>query len=452
LKSLEELIDDVDRSSDELVELLQELVKIPTVNTGIMPTGNETELCQFLKKKFDSEGIESTIVESAPSRGNFVSRLNGADNGRAKLLFMSHTDTVPIGDESKWKHPPFSGTLDNGRIYGRGADDCKSVVVSEAMAMILLKRSGIPLKRSVIFAAGCDEETGSRYGFQWLAKNQRHLIDSEFAINEAGGDPIKTPKGQFFTVALGEKGRLDAKINLKGKSCHASVPWEGDNALVKMAYAIQKINEYKSERDLSATIFRELPKLFDIDKSEITPDNIDNLIEKLSKDYSSIAYLLKGLSRMTITPTMASGGVKSNVVPDQFTVTCDVRILPNQNIEYVKRELTKILNGIEGYELSISGTENPGASPSNDQFLSAIKSALSCAMGKDADIVQVLTIGLTDSCAVRPLGTIVYDFAPAHPDSDSEQNNVHGDNESFSVKDLIFRTKTFVGLAYNLLT
>ena len=451
MKTLDELMAEVDKSSDELVELLQGLVRIPTVNTGTMPTGNETELCQFLKRKFDAEGIESSVIESTPSRGNFISRLNGSDSGKAKLMLMSHTDTVPIGDESKWKHPPFSATLDNGRIYGRGADDCKSVVASEAMTMILLKRLGVPLKKSLIFAAGCDEETGSRYGFQWLAKNHWHKIESEFAINEAGGDPIKTPKGQCFTVALGEKGRLDTKINLKGKSCHASVPWEGDNALVKMAYAIQRINDYKAERDLSAAVFRELPRLFDIDKSEITPDNIDNLIERLSKDYDSIAHLLRGLSRMTITPTMASGGVKSNVIPDSFTLTCDVRVLPGQNIEYVKRELNTILKDIEGYDLSVSGTENPGASPSSDEFLNSIKSALSNVMGHDVETMQVLTVGLTDSCAVRQFGTTVYDFAPAHPESDSIGNNVHGDNESFSVKDLIFRTKVLMGLAYNLL-
>jgi carboxypeptidase PM20D1 len=307
------------------------------------------------------------------------------------------------------------------------------------------------LKKSLIFAAGCDEETGSRYGFQWLAKNQWHKIESEFAINEASGDPIKTPKGQCFTVALGEKGRLDAKVIFKGRSCHASVPWEGDNALVKMAHAIQRINEYKSERDLSAMIFRELPRFFDVNESEMTPNNIDNLIEKLSKDYNSIAYLLRGLSRMTITPTMASGGVKSNVIPDLFTLTCDVRVLPGQNIEYVKRELNTILDGIEGYDLTVSGTENPGASSSSDEFLNSIKLALSNAIGNDVDTMQVLTVGLTDSCAVRQFGTTVYDFAPAHPDSDSEKNNVHGDNESFSVKDLIFRTKVLMGLAYNLL-
>ncbi len=106
---------------------------------------------------------------------------------------------------------------------------------------------------------------------------------------------------------------------------------------------------------------------------------------------------------------------------------------------------------IGDYELSVSGTANPGASPSNEEFLSAIRSALSSSMGQDVDVMQVLTIGLTDSCAVRPLGTIVYDFAPTFPSSNPEKNNVHGDNEFFSVEDLVFRTKVFIGLAYNLL-
>ena len=67
-------------------------------------------------------------------------RLRGADDRKARLMFMSHTDVVPIGDESKWSHPPFSGTLDAGRIYGRGASDCKSLTACETMAVILLKR------------------------------------------------------------------------------------------------------------------------------------------------------------------------------------------------------------------------------------------------------------------------------------------------------------------------
>ena len=148
-------------------------MRIPTINTGVMPTGNETELCQFMKKKLDAEGIDSEIIEGVPTRGNIVARLPGAEDGRAKLMFMSHTDVVPIGDESKWLHPPFSAELDGGRIYGRGSSDCKGLTTCETMATILLKRLKVPLKRSLILAAGSDEETGSKLGFRWLAAHNR---------------------------------------------------------------------------------------------------------------------------------------------------------------------------------------------------------------------------------------------------------------------------------------
>jgi len=451
LARLDELISEVDRARDELIELLQGMVRIPTINTGTMPTGNETELCRFIKAKFDKEKIESEIIESVPTRGNFISRLNTQRYDKARLMLMSHIDVVPIGDEKKWLHPPFSGKLDGGRIYGRGADDCKGLTACEAMVMILMKRLKVPLKKGLILAAGCDEETGSKYGFQWLAKNNKELINSDYAINEGGGEAFQTPKGLCFTVALGEKGRLDAKIKLKGKSCHASIPWEGDNALVKLSKAVLNINNYDPIRDLSASAFRDIPNLFGVDESEITPENIDNLISKLSSD--KIDSMLRGLSRMTITPTMASGGIKSNVIPDDFTLTCDVRLLPGQTIDYARNELHSILNGIEGYELDIQGTPSPIASSPDDAFLQAIRDGLGKVIGKNTEIIRSITVGLTDSCAVRQLGTIVYNFAPNHPDpgSDASENNVHGDNESISVKDLVFRTKVLAAIAYNML-
>ena len=452
LTILDELLTEVDKTRDELVELLQDLVRIPTVNTGVIPTGNETELCRFLKKKLDAEGIDSEIIEGVPTRGNLVARLHGAEDGKAKLMFMSHTDVVPIGDESKWLHSPFSGKLDGGRIYGRGACDCKSLTACEAMTVILLKRLKVPLKRSLILAAGSDEETGSRNGFRWLAAHRREKIAAEFAVNEGGGGSFQTPKGLCWGVALGEKGRLEAKIHLSGKSCHASSPWKGDNALVKLSQAVQKINDYQPELSVSTVAFRELPRLFPVKEAEITPENIDNLISRISEDGSLISSMLRGLSRMTVTPTMASGGIKSNVVPDAYELVCDVRVLPGQDIQYVRNELEKVLSDIEGCKLEIRGTTSPSASPPNDSFLQAIRRSLVKVTGTNVDIMQNLTIGFTDSSAVRPLGTIVYNFAPHCPDSDSSKNNVHGDNESIDVEDLVFRTKALAALAYEMAT
>jgi len=452
LTLLDKLLREADNSRDELIEILQNLVKIETVNTGVMPTGNETELCQYLKKKLDSEEIESEIIEGVPTRGNLIARLNGSENGRARLMFMSHTDVVPIGDESKWLHPPFSGKVDNGRLYGRGANDCKGLTACETMVTILLKRLNIPLKKSLILAAGSDEETGSNRGFRWLAANRRSAISAEYAVNEGGGDAFQTPNALCFGLALGEKGRLEAGISIAGKSCHASVPWQGNNVLLKLSQIIQKINNYHPELSVSAPAFRELPRLFGIKQSEITVENIENLIQAIYGESELVGSMLRGLSRMTVTPTMVSCGIKSNVVPDECELICDIRVLPGQNIEYVQKELEDVLSDVKDCQVKVGGTTNPSASPPDDTFLKAIRRSLIKATGTNADIMQTLTVGFTDSSAVRPLGTVVYNFAPTHPDSDTSKDNVHGDNESIAVDDLVFRTKTLAALAYEMLT
>lgn len=448
---LDKLLAEADNAQDEIVELLQDLVKIPTVNTGVMPTGNETELCQFLKKKLEADGIDSEIIEGVPTRGNLVARLPGEDDGKAKLMFMSHTDVVPTGDESKWLYSPFSAKIHDGRIYGRGASDCKSLTACETMATILLKRLGVPLKRSLILAAGSDEETGSKAGFRWLAANRREKVSAEYAINEGGGGSFETPEGLCFGIAVGEKGRFDAKIDFVGKSCHASVPWRGDNALLKLSQAVQKIVDYSPELNISAVVFRELPRLFPVKHDEITAENIDNLINKISDEDSLVYSMLRGLSRMTIVPTMTVGGIKANVVPDAFRLVCDVRVLPGQDADYVKKEIENILSDIADCTVEVIGTTNPSASPTDNEFIKTIKRSLVKVMGSNVHTIQNLCVGFTDSSAIRPLGTIVYDFAPSHPDSDGSKTNVHGVNESIAIDDLVFRTKVLAALAYDML-
>jgi len=155
---------------------------------------------------------------------------------------------------------------------------------------------------------------------------------------------------------------------------------------------------------------------------------------------------------MTVTPTMATGGIKSNVIPDSYNLICDIRVLPGQDIPYVTKELENILKDIEGCKVEVRGTTSPSASRPDDVFLQSIKCALGEVLGKNAEIMQTLTVGFTDSSAVRPLGTLVYNFAPGYPDSEPGLSNVHGDNESISVEDMIFQTKVMAAIAYDMLT
>ena len=90
MPDLESLLDQVDEMRDEIVALEQDLVRIPTVNTGFMPTGNETEVCEYLKKWPAEDGIDSEIIESAPGRGNFIARPAGSSGKAGRVCMAPH--------------------------------------------------------------------------------------------------------------------------------------------------------------------------------------------------------------------------------------------------------------------------------------------------------------------------------------------------------------------------
>src|SRR5437867_2220259 len=220
MATLDDLLCLADEARDEIARFSQDLVRIPTINHGSRAdTGNETLVCNYLRERLAAEGITSETHESAPGRGNLIARLSGSAGGK-RLLLMSHTDVVPVEDESLWEHPPFSGTIDKGRVYGRGADDDKSDVVAQAMALILLRRAGAQLGGDLIYLAAADEESGGRWGAGWVADNLVEKVQADFAINEGGGVPVHSPRGLIYPICTGEKGRLEATITNQGRSGH----------------------------------------------------------------------------------------------------------------------------------------------------------------------------------------------------------------------------------------
>ena len=191
----------IDSMTDEIVALHRDLVRIPSVNTGFMPTGNETPVCEYIRDWLAEDGIEPEILGRVPERGNIIARIEGR-NSDARLMFMSHTDVVPVEEAEKWTFPPFSATVHEGRVYGRGASDCKGLLAAQLVAMRMLKRNGIELRDSLILCSGADEEHGGRYGFGWLAENHPEKITAPFAVNEGGGTPIEAAGGLTYLLGV----------------------------------------------------------------------------------------------------------------------------------------------------------------------------------------------------------------------------------------------------------
>jgi acetylornithine deacetylase/succinyl-diaminopimelate desuccinylase-like protein len=438
-----DLLASVDASRDEIVSLLQQLVRIPSVNTGARPdTGNETAVCELLASKLRPEGIPFDVHESAPGRGNLIAHL-GTPGGK-RLLLMSHTDVVPVEDESLWEHPPFSGAIDRGRIYGRGADDDKADVAAYCMAVLLLQRAGVQLDGELVWLAAADEESGGRWGAGWVAERYADAVRADVAVNEGGGVPMRLDQGLIYPLSLGEKGRLEARITRQGRSGHASVPWRADNPVPVLAEAIERIAAYEPEIDVSHPYFREVARAFGLSQMP-TAENIDRIADGLPD--KAVGSFLKAASRLTITPTMLQAGVKSNSIPDRATVVCDVRALPGQDDAFVKRELEHVLRGLD-VSVEVDYTAVSNASPADAPFVETLRDALAAALGHTSfSFIPNLTVGFTDSRFLRPLGTQVYGFAPHHPDAERLRSGVHGNNEFIEIDTLLLRTKFALALS-----
>ncbi len=443
MDDIAKLMDRIDR--DEVLELTSALVAIPTVNTGAMPTGNETAACEFIADWLANIGIPSETLESAPGRGNLLARLNGT-SGEPGLMFMSHTDVVPVEEESKWTSPPFEPVVRNGRLYGRGTADMKGQLACQLVALRVLKESGVSLRRDLILAAAADEEHGGRYGMGWLVDNHPEKVRSPFAVNEGGGTTVPAAGTTAYLLGVGEKGRLQLAITVAGESAHASVPWQGENALSKAAEVVRRITAYEPERDTSIELFSHLSDLA-IEHAP-SPASVDAMISDLQDDNPRFASVLRALSRMTVTPTMVSGGIKSNSVPERVVITCDIRALPDQNLSYVESEVTEILAGIDGVSFTIDNMAVSNASPFESEFAGRIRVATEMALDRtDLRWAPLVSTGFTDSRFTRPLGTVTYGFVGMDPSDDPMLRMEHGTDESVAAASLETGARVMVALA-----
>jgi acetylornithine deacetylase/succinyl-diaminopimelate desuccinylase-like protein len=439
-----DLFREFEKCRDELVAFHQSLVRIPTVNTGVMPTGNETEACKFIQNKLSSEGIESEILESAPGRGNLIARLG--EGKTPSLMLMSHTDVVPIEDEKVWKYPPFSGQLADGLIWGRGSSDCKASTSAQITAMTILKRMGVKLKGSLILAAGADEEAGGKYGFGFLAKEHPDKIKADFALNEGGGGVVKAKKGTAYSFCVGEKGRLEVKFRLKGRSCHAATPWLGDNVLYKAQELLERIRGFQPDVVLTSPIFKHLDTLYGI-REKPTKGNLERIIKKITRTNERQGVGLRAASRMTLTPTMIQAGIKSNSVPETSLLTCDIRTVPGQNEKYVHRQIRRVLKGARDVEYRLDYTAVSNQSPFETEFAREVMAATREATGiKELHFIPSYTNGFTDSRFVRPLGSIVYGFEPENPHAREMPGRAHGKDEAVEVESLYVMTRMYLAL------
>jgi acetylornithine deacetylase/succinyl-diaminopimelate desuccinylase-like protein len=447
---------------EDVTTLLADLIRINTSN----PPGNETVAASFLAKYLEKEGFKCELIESAPGRGNVITRIKGKSLGNERkpsLLLLSHLDVVPALAK-EWSVEPFGGVVKDGFVWGRGALDMKSLVAIEAILMCLLKKNRVNLKGDIIFAATADEERGGRAGVKWLVEHFPDKIRADYVINEGGGFSIPVDGDRhIFTVQTAEKGVVWIKVKAKGSPGHGSIPGIADNAVLRMGEVITKLGNYRSKILVTTTVkkclqgfasergsvWRILPSLI------MNPLLADRALDRMAKNNRAIAEYIRAMLRTTITPTMVNGGIKENVIPSQCEGVLDCRILPGQTPDKLMEEIKNVVADIDSDSLSFEfiQADTPSESPIDTPFFSSIEKTLK-EFEPNCNIVPLMTTGGTDSRFLREIGCVCYGFGPLKVDMPFDQfmKLAHGIDERISINNLIFGVSVLYRLIENFMT
>ncbi|MBK5261541.1 MAG: M20 family metallopeptidase [Peptostreptococcaceae bacterium] len=273
-------------NEDEIIEIAKDLIAIEGHKDA---KDKESKVVQYIQNLLEKENISVEIKEITEKRANIYGKIEG-DNKATHLMFNGHTDTVP---GFTMNYEPFKPFIKSGKIYGRGSADMKGGIAAMLAAMLAVKREGLNLNRTVMFAGVIDEEECSK-GTEQMIKDK---VSSKYVVI---GEPTS------LRVCIAHKGMEWIEVRFKGKATHGSRPQEGINAI----YMASEFCKF---------IYNEL----------------ETKIQK--KEFE-----LLGSGSINVGRIM--GGDDPNIVPDTCIVQIDRRWLPNETLEGIHKEIEEYAN------------------------------------------------------------------------------------------------------------
>lgn len=275
------MVDLSPQTQNELIEFAQNLIRIKSLS------GQEEEIVKFIQEKLIALGYEEVRIDAM---GNVVGKI-----GKAKpvILFDAHIDTVEVNDAAEWDFPPFSGTLSEGSLYGRGAVDMKCAAAAMIYAASLAKQQGFCQDKTIYISCTVMEEDCD-------GVNLRHLFN-ELDLKP---DYVVICEPSHNQIVLGHKGKAQITLRTHGVSAHSSAPEKGVNAVYEMAEIIQRIEQTNLE------------------------------LMKRGELHGTLALC-----------SISSVSASLNAVPSACEVYLDRRMVPGETAADIQREMAEIIRG-----------------------------------------------------------------------------------------------------------
>ncbi|MDA2973998.1 MAG: M20/M25/M40 family metallo-hydrolase [Actinomycetota bacterium] len=438
----------------ETVELLQTMIRNACVNDGRPESGDETRNADTLQHFLEGAGLATERYTSVHGRESIVARIEGSDPDAPSLCLMGHTDVVPVSPDG-WSRDPFGGELVRNsdgveEVWGRGAVDMLNLTSSMAVAFRHLARSGFKPKGDLIYFGVADEEAGGVWGAEWMFDHHPEVIDATYCLTELGGWSSVDDHGhRHVTVNIGEKGLNWRRLRVKGTPGHGSMPFGADNALIKAAEVIRRLTEYRPNPYLGETwkaLVDTMSVPEELRRALLDPGTVFDSIASLP---TPVARSCHALTHTTISPNVAHGGQKTNVIPDIVDIEVDIRTVPGTNKADVDAMLTEAMGDlaahVEMIDLQVGdATQSP---MDNDLWDSITKNTQIAYPG--ASIVPGLVVGGTDARFYRHRGRVAYGAGLFSPSMDFSTfgSRFHGHDERIDVESLALATDFWVNIA-----
>lgn len=417
---IKEILKLTEGTADEVTELTSGLVQFNSAH----PDGFTDGCVEYIKTYCDKHGIENEVHANDLKKPNIMARVKG--KGDKKVLWAGHIDVVPEGKPENWTYPPYSGTIADDCVYGRGSSDMKGACAAAMVsARILNELDSIP--HTVEFWFTSDEEIGGGEGAKWLAESGKLSGDVCVIGDGNGGGPLAP------SIDLGCKGGAGVKLIARGQTAHGSTPYLGVNAITRLINGIpwvEKIDDFKL--DWPETLRPAVEGSVEYYK-QMTPTGADDLLQAMEHNFYT----------PSVTCNIIQGGVKINVVPDYAEAEFDIRLTPGSHPTKVVDRIKELVkeSGIEGLEVvatreydedDYAGYYESPSSEFADQFKAVIKEIT----GKDVNM-KILTGG-TDGISTSKIAGI-----PSLGYGTSLTGQAHQPDERVTIENLVLGVQVF---------
>ena len=429
------------KTDEAAIQRLSEAIQFKTVSyqdSGKMDTSQFNGLHRFLKKSFPL--IDSVLTLEKINNYSLLYKWPGSNTSLKPILLMAHQDVVPVDPLTLpgWAHPPFNGVVKDGFIFGRGALDIKSGIMSEMEAVEYLLREGFKPERTVYLAYGHDEEIGGRQGALQIAKHlQEQNVKLEFVLDEGGSIISGIVPGVDKPVAIigiAEKGYVSLELTVEEEGGHSSMPPK-QTAIGILSAAITKLetHPFPTKMDgVGSVIFDFVGPEMGFGMRLVFANRwlLGPVIEsQLDKKNSTRASM-----HTTTAATIFKSGEKENVLPIKASAVVNFRIMPGDSIKGVIDFVKSVLND---ERIKIGMTSQVGDEPS---FVSDTESESFKLLQKttsqifpDVLVAPYLVLGATDSKHYKNITKNIFRFEPTRLD-DTDLKRIHGTDERISIE------------------